>query len=254
MAGQSVRLIDSPADAGRGFGIFDHPGETGSAKELAETIKLAACTHYGTAGPAFVKRILKHGLGEVREVLRAAMAKFRAENVPNGADGQVQRAADRFALVAVAGELACELEIVPWPRGSAYNAAALCFRAWLDRRGGVEPAEVQDAIARVRHFIEAHGQSRFVEINAGTPNSRPVANRAGFRQGSGKDEEWWFLPETWKEEVCDGMDPTRTARALADRSMLLPGSDGFATVKRVEGRLTRVYVLTSKILAGGADE
>jgi uncharacterized protein (DUF927 family) len=253
MAGQSVRLIDIPADAGQGFGIFDDPVETGSAKELADAIKLAACTHYGTAGPAFVTRMLKDGLGEVREALRAAMAQFRAEIVPDGADGQVLRAADRFALVGVAGELAGQFGIVPWPEGRAYNVAVLCFRAWLDQRGGVEPAEAQYAIARVRHFIEAHGQSRFVEIDADTPNPRLVINRAGFRQGAGEKEEWWFLPETWREEVCNGLDPTQTARVLADRDMLMRGRDGFQCVRRIGGRSMRIYVVTSKILAGEAD-
>jgi hypothetical protein len=62
------------------------------------------------------------------------------------------------------------------------------------------------------------------------------------------------LPETWKEEVCAGLDPTRTARVLADRGMLIPGDNGFTSVRRVSGRPMRVYVLTSKILAGEADE
>ena len=35
MAGQAVRLIDIPADAGQGFGVFDPPGEGGTANDLA---------------------------------------------------------------------------------------------------------------------------------------------------------------------------------------------------------------------------
>jgi putative DNA primase/helicase len=254
MAGQAIRLADIPADAGRSFGAFDHPGPTGNAKDLADEVKLAARTHYGTAGLAFLERALKAGLDEVREALSAAIAKFRAEHVSTGADGQVQRAADRFGLVAASGELACEFGIVPWPRGSAYTAASVCFRAWLDRRGGMEPSEVRDMIAHVRYFVEAHGESRFVALDVDSLNPRPVINRAGFRQGSGETEEWWCLPETWKGEVCAGLDPTQTARVLADREMLIPGTDSFAAVRRVEGRPLRVYVLTSKILAGEAKE
>jgi uncharacterized protein (DUF927 family) len=254
MAGQCIRLVDVPADAGQGFGVFSHPGVTGSAKDLADHIKLAARTHYGTAGPAFLERVLKAGLEEVKDALEAAIAKFRADHVPKEADGQVQRAADRFGLVAATGELASEFGILPWPRGSAYTAASVCFRAWLDRRGGIEPAEAREMIAGVRHFIEAHGESRFADLNAALLNSRPVVNRTGFRQGSGEAEEWWCLPETWKEEVCAGLDPTQTARVLAERGMLIPGSDGFTTVKRVWGRPTRVYVVTAKIFAGEAYE
>ena len=54
MAGQFVRPVDFAADAGKGYGVFDHPGETGSARELADKTKAAACTHFGRAGRAFV--------------------------------------------------------------------------------------------------------------------------------------------------------------------------------------------------------
>ena len=72
----------------------------------------------------------------------------------------MQRAADRFGLIAVAGELARDFGIVPWSQGDAYTASSECFGAWLDRRGGLEPAEVRYGIAQVRRFVEAHGESR----------------------------------------------------------------------------------------------
>jgi hypothetical protein len=40
-AGQQVRLIDIPADAGMGFGVFSHAGADGDAKALADTLKTA---------------------------------------------------------------------------------------------------------------------------------------------------------------------------------------------------------------------
>jgi uncharacterized protein (DUF927 family) len=250
MAGQSVRLIDVPADAGKGLGIFDHAGEHGSAKELADAIKQAARASYGTAGPAFLERLIEYGLEAAEAAVAATVARFRAEVVPVGADGQVQRAADRFGLVAAAGELAGEFGVVPWPSGEAHRAAVSCFQAWMDERGGTEPAEVAEAIARVRRFIEAHGQSRFEEVGPEILIPRLVANRAGYRKGAGAYEEWWVLPETWKAEVCAGLDPTRTARILNDRGMLVRSSDGFQSVRKIGGRATRVYVLGPAILAG----
>ena len=49
-AGQQVRLIDIPADAGAGFGAFDHVGANGDAQSLADSIKKAARSSYGLAG------------------------------------------------------------------------------------------------------------------------------------------------------------------------------------------------------------
>ena len=71
-AGQLVRLLDVPADRGAGFGVFDNGGPNGDAAALAKSIKLAAMSNYGTAGPAFVRKLIDDGVtGEdVRELIR----------------------------------------------------------------------------------------------------------------------------------------------------------------------------------------
>ena len=58
-AGQEVRILDIPADAGRGYGAFDAPrdGED-SAAGLADEIVRSAEEFYGTAGPAFLQAII----------------------------------------------------------------------------------------------------------------------------------------------------------------------------------------------------
>ena len=43
-----------------------------------------------------------------------------------------------------------------------------------------------------------------------------VFNRAGYRKGFGPDQRWFVFPETWKDEVCIGLDPTATARVLGE--------------------------------------
>ena len=55
-AGQLVRLIEIPADAGAGRGVFEnlHGFDNGAA--LADELKQATAQHTGHAGPAFVKR------------------------------------------------------------------------------------------------------------------------------------------------------------------------------------------------------
>src|SRR5262249_25614104 len=61
-------------------------------------------------------------------------------------------------------------------------------------------ALAKEAIETVRLFIEQHGDARFEPID--DASVRPVANRAGYREGSGADREWWILPEVWKTDVC----------------------------------------------------
>jgi uncharacterized protein (DUF927 family) len=183
-AGQQVRLLDIPADAGNGFGAFDHGGAHNDAKVLADTIKSAARTCYGTAGPEFVRRLIDNGDAGNPDQINSSINAFRQRFAPKGADGQVLRACDRFGLVAAAGELAREYGIAPWKEGEALEAAGRSFEDWFDGRGGVEAGEVQAAISQVRLFIEQHGDSRFEPLNS---TDRHASNRAGWRRGDGAE-------------------------------------------------------------------
>lgn len=168
-----------------------------------------------------------------------------------GADGQVVRAAERFGLVAAAGELAAKFGIVPWPIGAARDAAAWALARWIELRGGTEPAEARQAIEAVRLFIELHGDARFAPD--GNADARPVAHRAGYRKGSGAEREWCVLPEVWKTEICAGLNPQYVARVLADEGMLRTQAEGLQCKVRVGRTTHNCYVVTPAILEGASD-
>jgi putative DNA primase/helicase len=251
-AGQEVRLVDIPADAGRGFGVFDHAGIGNDPQVLADAIKQAARSTYGTAGPEFVRHMISDGLDKKVAMIRAMIDAFRSKYAPSGAEGQVSRVCERFGLVAASGELAQELGIVPWTEGEAEEAAARCFQDWLNARGGSEAAEVVAAIAQVRLFIEQYGDARFEPLTGSS--ERPIFNRAGWRRGGGENQEWLVPHETWKAEVARGCDPKMVARVLADRGMVKRAADGFQRVEKIHGRSMRVYVVTAKIMSEPSDE
>ena len=77
---------------------------------------------------------------ELLELERRKVAWAR-RHLPQGADSQVGRVVDRFALVALAGELAAKWGLVPWPAGQADWAAEVCLQAWLAQRGGIGAGE-----------------------------------------------------------------------------------------------------------------
>jgi len=250
-AGQAVRLLDIPADANRGFGVFDHAGPDNDAARLADAIKRAARTTYGTAGPAFVKRLAAENGKEAVKHITAAVETFVDSHAAAGSDGQVRRAAQRLGLIGAAGEMAAGWGIVPWASGEAFAAAEAALASWLDGRGGTEAAEVREAVSRVRLFIEVHGDSRF-EPTDKSADFRPVANRAGWRKGTGSERVWLIPAETWRSEICVGLDPSLTARVLADRGMLARGEDGYLRVHKIDGRAQRAYTITTEILGGEA--
>jgi putative DNA primase/helicase len=179
------------------------------------------------------------------------IAKFADANVPKDADGQVGRVANQFGLMAAAGELATELGVTPWRRGLATASAAWAFRQWLAGRGGVEAAEARQAVAQVRLFIEQYGDSRFDPLRKS--EARPANNRAGWRNGTGPSRQWFIPPETWKSEVCVGLDPNFVAKTLSERGMLKRAKDGHQSVVKIEGTAERVYVITLRIFDGSTD-
>ena len=248
-AGQMLRLLDIPSDRGLGFGAFDHGGKTGDAGALARAIKSGATTSYGSAGPEFVRRIIREGVNGAD--VCAMVADFVVIECPPRADGQIERVAQKLGLIAAAGELAIALDVAPWPAGEARKAAAWAFKAWLADRGGAEPAEARQALAQVRLYIEQHGDSRFDPLD--NPEAKPSPNRAGWRKGEAGEREWLIPPETWKAEICAGLDPKFVARTLAERGFLARIGDGNVAVRTIGGTSKRVYVVTARILSGGDD-
>ena len=144
-AGQLIRLIDIPADAGSGHGLFETCGDEPAAV-FAQRIKANALSCYGSAGPAFVGHIakmLERNPLQTKDELLRQIAEIQAGLVHNlaGFDGQVTRGARHFAVVAVAGEMARARLGLPWAEGAVIDAGRKCFEAWMSARGGSEAHE-----------------------------------------------------------------------------------------------------------------
>jgi putative DNA primase/helicase len=226
MAGQAVRLIDLPADAEAGYGIFEHvpeiegrpsatPRERGRA--FADRLVAAAQSNYGMAGPAFLEKLVADR-NSATEQARQVMDMLAEQLPPTDADGQVQRVARHLALIAAAGELAIALGIVPWPVGEAVRAVQRCFEDWLKSRESIGSAEADDAVLHLRAIIERDGAARFQRLDS----TDPVPNRIGFIREADGDIVYLIPPETWKM-VMAGRDPGRAARFLLEKGILQPG-------------------------------
>ncbi|WP_270934421.1 DUF927 domain-containing protein [Falsiroseomonas oryzae] len=257
-AGQEVRVLDIPAEAGP-HGLFETLHGFANAAALADHLRAVARRTYGTAGRAWLERLAADPEGMAASA-REVMDAFLAGHVAPGASGQVRRAATRFALVAAAGELATGCGILPWQPGEAERAAAVCFKAWRAARpGGDGAAEDAAAVAAVRAFIGAHGESRFQTLeDDDDPEARAVINRAGWRKRDGKGWRFLILPETWRRDVVAGMDPEAAARALNRAGFLVPSGERDGRMQKHErvglsGKV-RVYVIRDTILSDGAEE
>ena len=217
-AGQLVRLVDIPADAGSGWGIFQNLHGHDSPQAFSEAIKLSAATHYGHAARAFISAFLNSP--DATTHIPLFLAKGLELICPRDATSQVQRVAKRFLLCAAAGEAAFEWGILPWGKGEALAAAKTCFEAWLSLRGGMEATEDTAILEQVMLFIEQHGSSRFQDIDNPTAT---CINRVGFRRKIDGGIEYMILPESFRAEVCRGLNVQRAAALLHARGLLVPG-------------------------------
>lgn len=256
-AGQEVRVVDLPADAGAGLGLFERLHDAADADAFARNLKDAAAMHYGHPARAFLDA-LAHDLDGAAGLVRESKRRFEQAQRPKGASGQVLRVLSRFALVAAAGELAAHYRVLPWRSGEAIAGVARCWSDWIASRGGSGDQEGERAIAQVRAFIEAHGASRFEPLTGAPGGAR---DRVGF-VGPGADGErrWYVLREAWRA-VCAGLDPAATARRLAERGMLEhdPGTYQLRAPERIQKALgatkrARVYAVTGALFEGDRDD
>lgn len=236
-AGQEVRIVDIPADAGAGYGIFQNLHGFASADLFARHLRDAAFANYGTASRAYLARIVPD-VQEVRKLVSIFIKAFTEQYVPAGADGQVERVAQRFALIAAGGEVAANLGIVPWPAGTAVEGAGKCFDDWLSARGGIEPAEAREGIERVRAFLTANGMARFVPAWEESEQRNPTLYRdiAGYRRKVGDGWDFFIEPTAWKDEICSGMDARRLASTMREKGFIdSPPGPHVGKSVRVEG-------------------
>lgn len=147
-SGELVRFICIPADPGRGLGVLDSlPDASESEGDALSTIKrakafidaFAALEATGSAGRAFLMALMNEvnadsqGVSRMKSRLKA-MINTMAETLNNDSpvtDSEL-RVLERFAVVALAGELATSYGITgdKWATGTATKAVLECFKAW----------------------------------------------------------------------------------------------------------------------------
>jgi len=275
--GQEVRMADIPADAGMGLGAFEdvHGFEGGAS--FSRYLVAQAGSVYGAAGRAWLQ-LLTENADTLKATIREMVDAWVGEHVPKDCSGQVSRVGGRFALVAVAGELATAWGLTGWDRGESAWAARECFNAWVSARGGIGNGEVVAMLRQVRRFLEAHGEGRFTWWHRALDgHNTKTLQRAGFRRvlndrgepikadqshsasyveqmptrmGEGGSVEYFVMSEVFRSEICQGFDPQAVARVLLDHECLVTREPGRFTVnERLPIGQMRCYRITSRIFS-----
>lgn len=251
-AGHEVRVVDVPAEVEGGAGIFETMPEGCAPGDFADRLKRAAVAHHGHALGRWLEA-LTEAPQAARDALRGWRDSLADSLCGTTAVGQVRRVAQRFAVVAAAGELATDKGLTGWPAGEAAAAARACFAAWLRARGTAGAAEPAAMVAQVRLFLAQHGESRFSPWRDSDESHKPrTINRAGFRKSKDDDGNglaYYIEAEVFRAEVCAGFDYRQAARVLANMGALrLDSTGGFTRRERLpDGRQARVYVVLPEL-------
>ena len=248
-AGQSVRLLDVPAQ--RAHGAWDNLHQFDTASAFSDALKMQATTHYGHAGRAFLEKLTRDHDTSFSDALDAIKA-LPALQAPGG-EGQAKRAAARFAVLALAGELATDYGVTGWSEGSATEAAGVGFAAWLSLRGGVSQgnSERGQIMERVTSFIERHGDSRFSDADdTDAHRALLVRERAGYWRNTSEGRTYLFNRDGLREAL-KGFDFNRALDSLQEAGAIAaPGASGErAKPVRIDGRVFRLYAIN--LVEGG---
>ena len=200
MAGQMVRIIDIPADAGAGYKTLSHVPEGYTAESLSSLLCENALRYYGTPAMTFIEKFAEDFEDNVSWI-KARVNQFVDTNCIPEASSQVYRGCKRFGLAAAAGELAIKWGILPWSEGDGIEAVKFGFDMWIKQRGGYGDLELTNAINRLKNFISLN-EHRFFDLDSG--DFRAFHNIAGVSwiASSIGYKVYGIYPNIFDKEIC----------------------------------------------------
>ena len=264
-AGQAVRVIDIPADAGQRMGLFDDTKGM-SPDKFSDWLTDRSSAFFGTVGPAFAESIARapaDSIRQLKDAINRTASTLLAE--ARASEGQVARMARRFAIVAAAGELLNDVLGRPWQQDAMRTAAQICFLAALRRRGGSNSAEYTAVVDALREVIEKFGEQRFrgfsdnpaTHTSPDAPASLPVNPKNNHHQGFlgyhgfHEGEELWAFTETGFRDTISGIvEPRMAAQMLAEKGASLHhlSDKRYRWAKKIGHKTVKLYAVKAAAL------
>ena len=233
-AGQLVRLLSIPSSFEHGIFSELHGFESGRA--LADHLKCMRLKHYGHLGSAFIEK-LRHEKRAISNTFDLILQDI----TPTIATNLEKRAASTFSLIALAGELAIEYNLLPWHAGSVINAATIAFQRWQSLIGSGQTEDNQ-ILQSISDFIAKYGDSRFSHTHE--HQDRAIHNRAGWYKDTPQGRTYMFFPIALTE-AGNGFERSRIVEALKRANWITETDHARMTKKvRTNAGLKNLYHIT----------
>ncbi len=269
--GQNTRLINIPiAEDERG--AFPELNGFASPTDLGNEVKRRVLHYHGTAGPEFVRYLLKldaqrkleNATSELRKRFMEAMRKHLGVVI----SGEMERSMVLFVVGAIAGEMATRAGITGWKTGDAVNAAATLCKDWLELRGEGGSTDEAVALARLRrclmtkqHQFEEWRRDDQGELHRINPQV-VLRERLGWfvETPDGEPDEYWFATEMLGEELSS--TDKSAAKRLSDAGVLIADVDAKTGKRHLKRKISmkiskeraRLYCVSSVVLRGAEND
>lgn len=250
--GQVVRLPSIPADTGSGWYTIEDLHGCNDGKEFSGKIKGSARLYYGSAGVAFLEKLVGDYPTIEADIKTSISDIVKIFNLSSSHPPEVGRVAERFALVAYAGELATEYGVTGWKPGASLFAAQRCFNAWWAQSDGSVGYDEQNLLYQISTYLQTYGGSRFPNCDTHPDDLAKVQCRSGFTRVEAGELQYLVESGAFRNELCKGFNLKWATKALIKKGWLIPGSDRPQQKPRVKalGKTVRVYAIDSKAIEG----
>ncbi len=235
-AGQSLRLLSIPI-FGK-YGAFDCIHDKKDGRDLSDHLQTAATKFYGVAGIEYLTKLV----AETRNLNQLANEFTKELRNGENLSDQEGRAAKRFGLLMLAGELATEYGITGWKEGDAVNGIIECFAKWRESFGGGD-IEEQQVLSSIKDFLDRFGDSRFSNVSEDDPKLK-INDRAGYWLNE-NDGRVYLFNDAGMKEALDKNGLKRGLEVLKKHNWLMLANDGRSKKQqRVHGKKTdRFYFI-----------
>jgi len=155
--GEKMRVIDLPADSGKGLGIFDRlPEDVPTADHFSKQLEQACLKSYGTPIRAFVPYIVDKDRCDLTKTIDEYEAEFlEAIRFDTQNSSATRRHVEKFSLIYGAGCLAIDAAILPWKKKTVLRACVRCYRAARKarRHGDVAKTALDESVTKLKAML-----------------------------------------------------------------------------------------------------
>lgn len=234
-AGSLVRLLNIPMSEPQNLHRFTN------AKAHADHLNEAVKAHFGTVGRAWINHILANS-----EAIKTAYKHYKTlwqGRIPQGADSQIFRVVDNFAILETALQQAQHL--TQWTEEENREALIACFNNWLSVFG-TRSKEETNIIESVNGWLSQKQHGGFIEVDLHyNVKSKPISGLVnGYRVDEGAEsglpEHFLVYPAIFND-VIKGKAKQVALNALANSGMLekMLGGTNRPYQKKISRKLER---------------